>query len=119
MSKWSRTCRRCPTRYYPDDLRLLLMAPDKTSQPAVFGVEAMKGPSLTSGCSIPMLLPTDRQQQTKFFRKHEMEKKRAYEQRVREIEHASFTPLVLSASGGLAKEAWPPSWQRSGTIPTA
>ena len=41
----------------------------------------------------------------KCFRKHEMEKKRAYEQRVREIEHASFTPLVLSASGGLAKEA--------------
>ena len=32
-------------------------------------------------------------------------KKRAYEQRVREIEHASFTPLVLSESGGLAKEA--------------
>ena len=34
-----------------------------------------------------------------------MEKKRAYSQRVREIEHASFTPLVLSASGGFAKEA--------------
>ena len=34
-----------------------------------------------------------------------MEKKRAYKQRVREIEHASFIPLVLSASGGLAKEA--------------
>ena len=41
----------------------------------------------------------------KCFRKHEMEKKRAYSQRVREIEHASFTPLVLSASGGFAKEA--------------
>ena len=41
----------------------------------------------------------------KCFRKHEMEKKRAYEQRVREIEHASFTPLVFSANGGLAKEA--------------
>ena len=31
--------------------------------------------------------------------------KRAYAQRVREIEHSSFTPLVMSASGGLAKEA--------------
>ena len=50
--------------------------------------------------------PSNRQTTTdKCFRKHEMEKKRAYEQRVREIEHASFTPLVLSASGGLAKEA--------------
>ena len=36
------------------------------------------------------------------YRKHEQVKKRAYEQRVREIEHASFTPLVLSATGGLA-----------------
>ena len=28
-----------------------------------------------------------------------------YEQRVREVEHASFTPLVLSATGGMANEA--------------
>jgi hypothetical protein len=34
-----------------------------------------------------------------------MEKKRLYEQRVREVEHASFTPLVLSATGGMANEA--------------
>ena len=39
------------------------------------------------------------------YRKHERSKKRAYEQRVREVEHASFTLLVLSASGGMAREA--------------
>ena len=39
------------------------------------------------------------------YRKHELEKKRAYSQRVREVEHASFTPLVLSATGGFANEA--------------
>ncbi len=39
------------------------------------------------------------------YRKHEQMKKRAYEQRIREVEHASFTPLVLSATGGLANEA--------------
>ena len=39
------------------------------------------------------------------YRKQETLKKRAYEQRVREVEHASFTPLVLSATGGMAKEA--------------
>ena len=39
------------------------------------------------------------------YRKHERIKKRAYEQRVREIEHATFTPFVLSATGGLANEA--------------
>ena len=32
------------------------------------------------------------------YRNHEREKKRAYEQRVREVEHATFTPLVMAAS---------------------
>ena len=41
----------------------------------------------------------------KCFKKHEQEKKRAYEQGIIEIEHASFTPLICSASGGLGKEA--------------
>ncbi len=39
------------------------------------------------------------------YRKHEQIKKRAYEQRIREIEHATFSPIVLSATGGLAREA--------------
>ena len=39
------------------------------------------------------------------YKKHENSKKRAYGQRIREIEHASFTPVVMSASGGLAHEA--------------
>ena len=29
----------------------------------------------------------------------------AYEQRIRDIKHATFTPLVLSATGGLGNEA--------------
>ncbi len=32
-------------------------------------------------------------------------KKRSYEQRIRDIEHASFTPLVLSATGGMGKQS--------------
>ena len=36
------------------------------------------------------------------YRKHELLKKRPYLQRVREIKHASYTPLVLSATGGMA-----------------
>ena len=39
------------------------------------------------------------------YRTHEKMKKRAYQQRVLEIEHASFTPVVLSATGGMANEA--------------
>ena len=33
------------------------------------------------------------------YRRHENIKRRAYGQRVREIEHASFTPIVMSATG--------------------
>ena len=35
------------------------------------------------------------------YRWHEKEKKRSYEDRVREVEHGSFTPLVFSTSGGM------------------
>ena len=38
------------------------------------------------------------------YRKHENEKKRAYEQRIREVEHSTFTPLVFSATGGMGKQ---------------
>ena len=49
--------------------------------------------------------PSNRQPLATCYRKHENIKKRAYEQRVREIEHSSFTPLVLSLTGGLEKAA--------------
>ena len=43
------------------------------------------------------------------FRRHEAEKRRAYEERIREVEHGlehgSFTPLVFSSSGGMGKAA--------------
>ena len=35
------------------------------------------------------------------FTRHEREKRRAYDQRIREVEHGSFTPLVFSFSGGM------------------
>ena len=39
------------------------------------------------------------------YRRYENEKRRVYEQRVREIEHASFTPFVLSCTGGIGPSA--------------
>ena len=39
------------------------------------------------------------------FRKHEGEKRRAYEERVWEAERGSFTPLVFSSLGGMGKAA--------------
>lgn len=39
------------------------------------------------------------------YRNQEQMKKREYGDRIREIEHGSFTPLVFSTSGGLGKES--------------
>ena len=39
------------------------------------------------------------------FRSHERQKRRAYEQRVREVVHSSFTPLVFAATDGMEKAA--------------
>ena len=49
--------------------------------------------------------PSNEQLLAACYRKHENSKKRAYEQRVQEIEHGSFTPIVLSLAGGLGKAA--------------
>ena len=37
--------------------------------------------------------------------RHEKAKKRSYEERLREIEHASFVPLVFSTTGGMGKQS--------------
>ena len=39
------------------------------------------------------------------YRQHEMKKRREYGQRVRDVEHGSFTPLVCTTDGGMAPEA--------------
>ena len=37
------------------------------------------------------------------YRHHEQEKKRQYDQRIRVVEHSTFTPLVLSTTGGMGR----------------
>ena len=66
------------------------MVPGLILQPMDSGMEVMRDNFLMSVYSTLMLPPT---------------KKRSYKQRVREVEKATFTPLVLSASGGMACEA--------------
>ena len=39
------------------------------------------------------------------FRRHKAEKRRAYQERIQEVERGSFTPLVFSSSGGMSKAA--------------
>jgi hypothetical protein len=42
---------------------------------------------------------------TATYKRHEQDKKRDYEQRILEVEHASFTPLVMSCTGGMGSIA--------------
>ena len=39
------------------------------------------------------------------YRSCELAKRRAYKERVREVEHGSFSPLVFSAAGGMGQAA--------------
>ena len=39
------------------------------------------------------------------YRKQEMEKKRVYEKRIREVEHGTFSPLVFTTAGGIGLTA--------------
>ncbi len=63
---------------------------------------------------------------TQCYRKHKLEKKRAYEQRIREVEHASFTPIVYCQPVEVSLKVLhavlfikdlPQCGQRSGTSP--
>ena len=39
------------------------------------------------------------------YKKNEREKRRAYDQRIREVKHGSFSPLVFSTAGGMGPSA--------------
>ena len=41
---------------------------------------------------------------SKTYESNEKEKKRSYNERVMEVEHGTFTPLVMSATGGMGRE---------------
>ena len=60
-------------------------------QDAFFDVRVFN-PLAASNCNTPL---------SSVFRGHEQEKHREYDQRIREIEHGSFAPLIFVASGGM------------------
>ena len=71
-----------------------------------YGMEDMIRPSLMSESSTRLLRPTEvRLLQPPIGSMSVRKSVHAYEQRVREVEHSSFIPLVLSASGGMGTEA--------------
>lgn len=71
----------------------------------VFEGMFIKDPTMTYVLFNPHAPSNRNTQLSAGYRKHERINKRAYEQRVREVERASFVPLVLSATGGKAIES--------------
>ena len=53
-------------------------------------------PSAQSNCHGPL---------ASVYKRHEQEKKKQYEQCILEVEHATFTPLVMSTTGAMGKAA--------------
>ena len=57
--------------------------------------------SLILGCSTHMHQSHCGTTLAQCYRRNELEKKRVYKERVTEVEHGSFSPLVFSPSGGM------------------
>ena len=69
-----------------------------------FGVGALREP--LSMCLFNPCAPGYRNSTiSTCYRNHENQNKWAYNQRIREVEHATFTPLVMSTTGGLSRQA--------------
>eukprot|EP00794_Sanderia_malayensis_P006714 gene6714-biopygen5489 len=67
----------------------------QTGQVAFFDIRVFN-PTANRYCS---------QEISKSYEINEREKKRAYNDRIFEVEHGSFTPIVISATGGMGREA--------------
>ena len=70
-----------------------------TFKPVVFGVVGSKQHFRCSDFNRSVVLNQTVSLKS-VYRKHESRKRRSYEQQVREVEMASFTPPVFATSGG-------------------
>ena len=57
------------------------------------------------GCLNPHVPSCSNSSLPSLYKQHENEKRRAYQQRILEVEHGSFTPFVFSATGGVGPAA--------------
>ena len=70
-------------------------------QQLAFGTVVVKVHSLMLECLTLLHKPMSVKPLAACYRKHEHEKRRIYEQRVRDVEHGCFSPLVFNTSGGM------------------
>ena len=89
---------RYATANREDGARLDVVARDfwgQNRQRAFFDVRVFN-PFVRSYSHLPL---------SRCYRTHEQEKRRAYDERIREVERACFSPLVFAASGGMGPVA--------------
>ena len=104
MSPLNLTFSPSPTRRCISPQLTPMMVLVLTSLPMVFGEAPLNAPFFDVRIFNPLAPSNIHSNSASSYRKHEREKKRAYAQRVQQIEHSSFTPLVLSATGGFGSE---------------
>jgi len=101
----SHTCHQLRKSTSTEQPPTFRMVPALTSPPMDYGVADSGEPTLTSGYSTlmpsPITIPMPHLATESMKRK----KKRAYKQRIQEIEHSSLTPLVMASTGGLGPAA--------------
>ena len=103
MSQLSQASNHCQEKDSLLELPMCKMMPGWTSRPNISGT-AVRG-ALFRHKSVQLSCPSNRKTTTAAcYRRHELEKWRAYERRILEVEHGSFTSLEFSTSGG-----WGPS----------
>ena len=103
MSQLSQYSNHCQEKDSLSELQMCKMMPGWTSRPKISGTAVIGAlfdirvfnSHAPSNCKIITAA---------CYRRHEQEKGRAYERRILEVEHGSFTPMVFSTSGG-----WGPS----------
>jgi len=82
------------------------MVPILMLLPGIFGVVIGSMHFLMLGClTFLCTQPYLRSQLSKCYQLHEREKRLAYDERVREVERACFSPLVFAATGGMGPTA--------------
>ena len=90
-----------------DEIKVLVTGPAKQKVnsicSSVLAKETLRGSDYRKGAILILL--TLARMRSESYCKHEQEKRRHYDQRVREVEHATFTPLVLSTTGGMGRAA--------------
>ena len=105
MCVWNQTCSWSHPTNLMMHLPTLRMAQGWVCQQMVSGAVDMKKTFFGVRVFNPIAPSNRNLTPAAAYRKHEHEKKRTYEQSIREVEHSSFTPLVLSTSGGMGTEA--------------